>query len=46
MVCSEVEVIAACWDRLKRLDEAALGRVMRYLLARSESWHQQPSEDF
>ena len=44
--CSEVEVTAVCWDRLKRLDEAALGRVMRYLLARSESWHQQPSEDF
>ena len=33
MVCSEVEVIAVCWDRLKRLDEAARGRVMRYLLA-------------
>lgn len=46
VVCSEVEVIAICWDRLKRLDEAALGRVMRYLLARSESWHRQPSEDF
>jgi hypothetical protein len=46
VVCSEVEVIAVCWDRLKRLDEAALGRVMRYLLARSDSWHQQPSEDF
>lgn len=44
--CSEVEVIAVCWDRLKRLDQAALSRVMRYLLARSESWHQQPSEDF
>ena len=46
VVCSEVEVIAVCWDRLKRLDQAALSRVMRYLLARSESWHQQPSEDF
>ena len=46
MVCSEVEVIAVCWDRLKRLDEAALGRVMRYLSERAERWHQQPSEDF
>lgn len=44
--CSEVEVIAACWDRLTRLDREALARVMRYLSARAESWHQQPSEDF
>ena len=33
MVCSEVEVIAACWDRLKRLDEAALAASCAYLLA-------------
>lgn len=46
MGCSEVEVIAACWDRLTRLDREALARVMRYLSARAESWHQQPSEDF
>ena len=44
--CSEVEVIAVCWDRLKRLDEKALGRVMRYLRERAEHWHKQPSEDF
>ena len=44
--CSEVKVIAVCWDRLKRLDREALARVMRYLSARAESWHQQPSEDF
>ena len=44
--CSEVEVIAVCWDRLKRLDREALARVMLYLSARAESWDQQPSEDF
>ena len=44
--CFEVEVLALCWDRLKRLDPGALGRVMRYLSARAESRHKQPSEDF
>jgi hypothetical protein len=44
--CSEVEVIAACWDRLRRLDEGALSRVMRYLSSRAESWHNQLSEGY
>lgn len=44
--CPEVEVIAVCWDRLKRLDDEALGRVMSYLSDRAESWHKQPSEGF